>query len=98
MACYWRMEKGRGGERSLWHQLQRGEGLLVGRLSNQSEYTRGKTSALPPFTLTWLTSSLVVSDMLSLAAADTDYDRANVTTWEMKGAQREDILRAEKQR
>lgn len=24
MACYWRMEKGRGGESSLWHQLQRG--------------------------------------------------------------------------
>lgn len=39
-----------------------------------------------------------VSDMLSMSAVDTDTDRANVTTWETKGAQREDILRAEKER
>lgn len=32
--------KGKGRrESSLWHQLQRGQGLLVGRFTNQSEYT-----------------------------------------------------------
>ena len=39
-------KRGRGGENSLWHQLQRGQGLLIGRPTNQSEYTRGEKHLL----------------------------------------------------
>lgn len=90
---------GRVGESSLWHQLQKGQGLLVGRPTNQYKYTRAETSGLPHFTLKCSfccgkanlyansNSQTHVSDMLSVSAADIDTDTAEVATSETKGAQ-----------
>lgn len=101
--------KGEGKERAASGiSFREDRGLFLESPTNQYEYKRASGGALaclsspwnsPFVNLLFLSNSQThPSDMIYMSAADTDADMSNVTSWEMKGAQGEGTLKAEKER